>query len=977
MSWKHLVFVGLLALAVLVLVAWQNAEGDDARAMAILSELHSSRSFEDASEMFDEWLDAMGREFGNRHPQMLKALKVTGSYFYQLGDYRQALEYWKPLAERSASILGTDHPETLTAEADLAILYKGLGNLEEALRLERQVLEGRRRVLGPEHLDTLDVETNLAVTEKSLGELFAARDREQRVLGVRTRVFGPDHLKTLQTRENLAGTLMSLGDLLAGRAHQERVLDGYRSLLGPEDTQTVKAGLNLANILWKLDELEAARRTYEAAVPRLATLLGPSHPETLIATANLAVVLSNLGDLEEAERLQMGALATVEATLGAGHPEFTALQGNLAETRRSLGNLESAFALQRDVLDRRRSTLGENHPETWISMHNLALTLAMQGNGKGAKGLLVHLVQLRRSFFGPEHSPKTEEEARTFFALGKIERRLGRIEAAYRAYADGLDAAEAQALTVDITAEVKIRFRSRFGSVYHDAVGLALQLDDRTRAFETLERYRAQSLVDTLRRNRSRELPPASRVHLGELSRIAVRYDQLTHQLHALYPETDPDLLEEQAQLRRRRNVIQGRILDARRAVGDVQEPLDVDGIRAQLDPGTLLLSYSFGPRAVYLFVLDQYGTLDVIPLPVEPSDLWTQVQRLRAADAAPESSASASRVGMGQWLYDKLVAPAAARIDGAERLLVLGDGPLHLLPFASLVRPAEDDPRGWRFLVEGVPIHYVQSATVYAELQGRRRALGAAETRSWVGFGGALYPAALDSGSEDGGGESAGSGRLATLRSAVDRGYWDGLVELPHSGREIREIAGLLGSDAARGFLGAEATEDRFREAAGNARIVHLAVHGLADPEQPMDSFLALSLVGRGSAGGEPSVGGAAGHNGLLQAWEVADLELDADLVVLSACTTAIGPDRGGEGLISLSRAFQIAGARSVLASQWKVDDASTAELMIRFYRHLLAGQSKDEALRSAQLELIRGDHEAWRAPHHWGAFQLIGDWR
>ncbi|MEM1206803.1 MAG: CHAT domain-containing protein [Acidobacteriota bacterium] len=461
------------------------------------------------------------------------------------------------------------------------------------------------------------------------------------------------------------------------------------------------------------------------------------------------------------------------------------------------------------------------------------------------------------------------------------------------------------------------------------------------------------------------------------MTRIARRYDRLTEAIHALYPETDPDLLEEQAQLRRRRNVIQGKILDARRAAGDLPEPLDVDEIRAHLDPGTLMLSYSVGEDAVHLFVIDRDGPLDVYVLPVGPEELRDQVLRLRSMDGTAEYSASASRAAMGRWLYDKLIGLAAARVDGAERLLVLADGPLHLLPFASLVRPAEDDPRGWRFLVEDLPIHHVQSATVYAELQDQRRPGAAAETRSWVGFGGALYPAALDSGSEDGGGESAGSGRLATLRSTVDRGYWDGLAELPHSGREIREIAGLLGSDAARGFLGAEATEDRFREAAGNARIIHLAVHGLADPEQPMDSFLALSLMGRGSPGGEPSAGEAAEHNGLLQAWEVADLELDADLVVLSACTTAVGPDRGGEGLISLSRAFQIAGARSVLASQWKVDDASTAELMIRFYRHLLAGQSKDEALRSTQLELIHGDHEAWRAPHHWGAFQLIGDWR
>lgn len=129
--------------------------------------------------------------------------------------------------------------------------------------------------------------------------------------------------------------------------------------------------------------------------------------------------------------------------------------------------------------------------------------------------------------------------------------------------------------------------------------------------------------------------------------------------------------------------------------------------------------------------------------------------------------------------------------------------------------------------------------------------------------------------------------------------------------------------------------------------------------------------------------------ENGLLQAWEIVDqLRLDADLVVLSACVTAFGPVQAGEGLMSLSRAFQVAGARTVAASLWPVADASTAELMIRFYGHLLAGVPKDEALRAAQLEFIRGrvsvpdgkggtEEKDFSSPYYWAPFQLIGDWR
>ena len=106
--------------------------------------------------------------------------------------------------------------------------------------------------------------------------------------------------------------------------------------------------------------------------------------------------------------------------------------------------------------------------------------------------------------------------------------------------------------------------------------------------------------------------------------------------------------------------------------------------------------------------------------------------------------------------------------------------------------------------------------------------------------------------------------------------------------------------------------------------------------------------------------------------------VRLDADLVTLSACESGLGQDQGGDGLLGLTRAFQYAGARSVVASLWGVGDDGTAELMRRFYGYLKAGESKDEALRHAQTDLLSGAAgEAWRLPFHWAAFELFGDWR
>jgi len=156
----------------------------------------------------------------------------------------------------------------------------------------------------------------------------------------------------------------------------------------------------------------------------------------------------------------------------------------------------------------------------------------------------------------------------------------------------------------------------------------------------------------------------------------------------------------------------------------------------------------------------------------------------------------------------------------------------------------------------------------------------------------------------------------------------------------------------------------------AKTTKYLHFASHGLLDERFPLNSGLALTIPGEMKEGRD---------NGILQAWEIFEhLRIDADLVVLSACETGLGKEMGGEGLVGLTRAFEYAGARSVLASLWGVADETTAELMKRFYSYVKAGQTKDAALRRAQLELIRGavGHQASH-PFYWAAFQLNGDWR
>jgi CHAT domain-containing protein len=185
---------------------------------------------------------------------------------------------------------------------------------------------------------------------------------------------------------------------------------------------------------------------------------------------------------------------------------------------------------------------------------------------------------------------------------------------------------------------------------------------------------------------------------------------------------------------------------------------------------------------------------------------------------------------------------------------------------------------------------------------------------------------------------------------------------------------------EAATSFLGPQATEERAKGLGPNTEIIHFACHGILDRSIPLNSALVLSV---------PEDTSRARENGLLQAWEVFEqVRIDASLVVLSACDTALGQDVRGEGMIGLTRAFQYAGARTVVASLWAVPDRSTAALMRRFHTSLSEGESTDQALRHAQIALLSGPIEEPAAggttdtmdashPYAWSGFQVIGDWR
>jgi CHAT domain-containing protein len=281
------------------------------------------------------------------------------------------------------------------------------------------------------------------------------------------------------------------------------------------------------------------------------------------------------------------------------------------------------------------------------------------------------------------------------------------------------------------------------------------------------------------------------------------------------------------------------------------------------------------------------------------------------------------------------------------RRVLVVADGVLHYLPFSVLLSPAGPDEAA-----SMLASHELVSLPSMSMLAAQRQMHG---NQSRPGKELAVFADPVFGGDDQ---------RLnSPFEGAVDP---QALPRLPATAYEARSIAGLVADEQSLLALGFDASlQAVMNPQLSDYRVIHLATHGRIDSRYPALSELVFSQV---DESGQP-------RDGSLRLHDIYNLDLQADLVAMSACSTALGREIAGEGLTGLTQGFMYAGSRSVLASLWQVPDRATAELMTRFYRYLLDDKQKPAAaLRNAQLELA--STARWRSPYFWSGFVLLGEW-
>jgi CHAT domain-containing protein/Tfp pilus assembly protein PilF len=784
-----------------------------------------------------------------------------------------------------------------------------------------------------------------------------------------------------------------LGATLLARGDVEEALEVYRTALRVaremEDVRTVVAILNgLALAHLRLGEIQEGLSQYQAALeilpeddratrPHVLHNLGVFHSvlfhdhergkELLTAARDLwhdtpghrqwkARTLSQLariaeeqGRSEEARTYIEQALAVREGLDPCGRATHLARLGLLEEVDGDRDAADSRLAEAYEVLEETAC------PRNDVTVHLVAALIAERRDDH--ETALARYERARRLAVTQGDRTRLAE---SLTGIAKAERALGRDREALYASRAALSILEQVRPTL-LREDLRTAYFATAQDRFDFQIDLLTELGAREEAWATAERARAQALRDLL-------LEAGVGLRQSADPDLAAREQTLQRRLKVLEKgllDSAPEPSAETLEARRRQidswveelETVRGEIRRRSPAFAAVSQPEPISLAEAQrelLDDDTLLLEYRLGEEASWLWAITR-GSFDgfVLPPRTEIEDVAREAARwtrsLQWPGRTPPPLCELSRTILG---------PVADALEG-RRLVVVPDGVLEELSFAALPHPIDStDPADCSDAEPLVASHeIVHLPSAAALLAQRRRLAGREPVAGWLAMvADPVY-----------GPDDARLGRRSGPRPAL-------LTELPaarfgrlpHSGQEAAAILAGLPRSKTFAVTGLDASKETVTGGSlARHRIVHFATHGVLNPEQPLLSFLALSHV---SAGGRPV-------DGELYAHEIYDLELPAELVVLSACDTALGRQVRGEGLVSgLPRAFLYAGAARVLVSLWPVQDRSTRDLMELFYRGLVeAGLPPGRALQDAQRSLWR----AGRPPHQWAGFVLQGDWR
>jgi CHAT domain-containing protein len=868
----------------------------------------------------------------DRRMQESLSLASEASGLVHAGNDREAL----PLATRALEIsqkeLGARHATVGLRLAALGGIYSRTGAFDKAELLLRQAWEIDREILGEEHPRTLELLLLMGNNYSVSGDYGKAEPLLNRAYDVTGKTLGPEHPALVDCLRHLANLDFYRGDFAREEERLKRALTIADRTLAPDDPLTLHVLNNLAVLYNNRREYVRAEPMLQRVVNSAPKAAGPESEELALALWNLALIAQERDkDNGRALDLYQRAEAILEKDKGAGYWELAAVLNNIANIYKSKGDYGKALDLHLRVHEMREKSLGAYDSATVLSLGNIARTYASMGDASNAVK------------FQMQTDEALEKNLALNLASGSERQKL--------AYFDSV------AERTDRTISLQVRLAPDSKAAVRLAALAALQRKGRVLDAMSLNLTSLRERMDS----GSQALLDAWNTATSHYARVALR---------GRGPLAPADYQKRLAELAAERERTEAEV--SRRSAEFVAQskPVTLEAVQALIPGDAALVEFAswrpfdpklsngeaYGERRYIAYVLRTSGEVKWKELgPAKEVDL--AVERFRRALADPESKTVRETA---RALDRKVMEPVRALVGGATQLLVSPEGPLNLAPLDALV-----DEQG-HYLIERYLISYLSSGRDLLRMQTPRAShsgpvIIADPSFDGPGKDGAKEPALQLAAAE-------APRRSVTIGADLKDLYF---APLAGAAQEASAIASLFPD--ARVLRGHQATEQALKQVDA-PNILHIATHGFFLPATPgAGAGNSLLRSGLALAGANQRSGG--NDDGIFTALEASGLNLwGTRLVTLSACDTGLGEVRNAEGVFGLRRAFVLAGAETLVMSLWPVSDYVTRQTMTAFYGGLKQGLGRGEALRQAQLAILKS--KGREHPFYWASFIESGEW-
>lgn len=930
-------------------------------------------------------------------------LQSIGLSYEMLGNYDKAYSNYKKAADILEKIVGTQHPLYATALANIAAYYWVVGNYQKSETLYLNAQKICRNSIGENNQTFTYIQNDLALLYESMGAYEEAEILYLKNIEYEKRNLTNGSYSYASSLNNLASIYYLMNQLEKAEPLFLQTKEIWADLLGKESPDYALVTNNLALLYTQKGQFYKSAKLYSEAVNLNKIIYGEEHPSYTLTLNNLAGCYSQLREYAKAEKTYLLVQKIWSKKYAPKHPKQVFSLNNLGFLYLEMKDYDKA----KRVFNKAFKILQEGQPNynlftlvlrnaSHLYYHSkqeeIALVYGIASLVYGTKNklpifdifpeniqdfrLTEDLIQFCQTLspkdiqrFGKLDYQDPSASNHTFKYLLAITKaqyqkaiEAGSTDAAKKHLLYNYHLAQAAVQSNETTLMHFSENKDKLNALRHNVIFSTFGMNAAKLLGE--EKY-IRAAFCFIEQNKSILLTSAfqgdkAQAIMGLPDSIAQQEAELKTQKAILQKEQyGTSDIEASNALRAKQNQLNLNIDDFLKVI-EKEYPQyhtlkykniisTTEEIQQSLDSKTALLEYFITDSSTFLFTITS-NQVNIIPIEFSKKIINQKAKELRKALTSYQflieepSVAYQNYTSVAHWFYKNLVAPAL-QDPSLENLIIITDGALGHLPFEAFLteyNQRKTDYNKLNYLINQYNISYSYSATLWKENLKMPKKVNNQQ----------LLACASSYSSPD--------SSLLDIRSLYEFKIRSNLEVLSAAKEEVE----VLSKDFKGLFLtGANSTEANFKKNAPNYSVIHLAMHGILHRRQPILSSLAFTED-------QDTL-----ENNFLQAYEIAHLKLNADLVVLSSCETGYGKFEQGEGILSLARSFMYAGTPSLIVSLWQVNDQSTAFIMQGLYTYLSQGYSKDRALSQAKLDYIKKAKDFAAHPAFWSPFIQLGD--